>query len=74
MVFDGMSAQRIKNYLDRWVLWWVNASEIWTYEEIIKWFLAVCWDATTAAYAAALSVHHVTRSRMVRPIVSLVCA
>jgi hypothetical protein len=74
MVFDGLSAQSIRTYLHRWALWWVHASEIWTYEEIIQWFLAACWDATTAAYAAALSMHHVKRSRSVMPLVSLVCA
>jgi hypothetical protein len=74
MVFDGMSTQRIRNYLNRWVLWWVNASEIGTYEERIQWFLAVCWDEIISAYAAALLMYQFKLSRIEKPSVLAACA
>jgi hypothetical protein len=62
MVFDGASTQRIRNYLHRWALWWVNAAETWSYKELIKQFLAVCWDANVAAYAGSLLMLHLMKS------------
>lgn len=54
MVIDGSSTQQIRNYLHRWVTWWVNASETWQHQELLNWFLDVCWDANIAAHAASL--------------------
>ena len=68
MVFDGMSTQFIRNYLHRWALWWVNTTESWTYEELMRWFCAVCWEKTAAAYAAGLLGRHLTQSRTNSPV------
>ena len=54
MVADGLSAQRIKRYLHRWTLWWVRTSDSWQYEELLEWFLRVCWDEGPAAFAVTL--------------------
>lgn len=54
MVNSGLSAHRIRSYLHRWVLWWVRTSNSWSYQELLEWFLHVCWDVTPAAYAAGL--------------------
>lgn len=58
MVIDGLSARRIRNYLHRWVTWWVRTTG-WQYPDLLEWFLQVCWDFNPAAYAAGL-LHHVT--------------
>ena len=39
MVKDGLSAKRIKHYLHLWTVWWVNATELWTYEELLERFI-----------------------------------
>ena len=62
MVEDGLSAQRIKRYLHRFILWWANTSATWHYHELLKWFLDVCWDANIAAYAASLMHQYVRKS------------
>jgi len=54
MVIDGASPRQIRNYLHRWVTWWVNASETWQHQELLNWFLDFCWDANIAAHAASL--------------------
>lgn len=54
MVLDGFSAHQIKSYLHRFLLWWVNASETWQYEELINWFVERCWDVDPAAFAEGL--------------------
>ena len=54
MVVDGASLLQIRTYLDRYVRWWTKTSEIWTYEEILKWFLDQCWDEKLADFAATL--------------------
>jgi hypothetical protein len=63
MVKDEASPRRIRNYLNRFFQWWVNTSETWEYTELIQRFLACCWDATTAAYAAGLLLKHIRKSR-----------
>ena len=54
MVIDGLSAQRIRCYLHRWATWWVRTAQSWQYQDLLGWFLNVCWDITPAAYAAGL--------------------
>ena len=58
MVIDGTSILRIRNYLNRWVMWWVNTSEAWLYHEILQWFVDACWDVNPATVVAGLLVHH----------------
>jgi hypothetical protein len=57
MVSDGVSPQKIRRYLHQWAIWWVRTSEHWQYQELLKWFLNLCWDFSPAAYAAGL-LHH----------------
>lgn len=47
MVLDGLSAQRIRSYLHRWVAWWATTSNTWQYQELLQWFMDVCWHETT---------------------------
>ena len=63
MVNDGLSAQQIKRYLHRFVLWWANTSATWHYHGLLTWFLDLCWDSNLAAYATSLLHHHVMKSR-----------
>ena len=55
MVIDGVSPRRISNYLHRWAMWWVMTSKSWHYQEVMEWFLKVCWDTTVAAIARKLA-------------------
>ena len=57
----GLSARRIRSYLHRWALWWVRTSQSWQYQELLGWFLHVCWDYSPAAYAAGLLQHAIER-------------
>jgi len=54
MVQTGSSARQIKSYLNRFIYWWANTSEIWKYEELVIQFIETCWAINTAAYAAGL--------------------
>ncbi len=54
MVNDGISARRIKSYLNRWCSWWVRTSENWHYKEILIWFLMVCKDNKVTQIALQL--------------------
>ena len=38
----------------RWVMWWLRTSESWQYQELLEWFLNVCWDCSPASIAAGL--------------------
>ncbi len=49
MVIDGTSSRRTRNYLHRWVMWWAMTSETWQYQELLQWFIDVCWHEQTAA-------------------------
>ena len=62
MVIDGTSSRRIRNYLHRWVTWWAMTSKTWQYQELLQWFIDVCWHEPTAHYAAGLSQLHFKRS------------
>lgn len=55
MVIDEVSPRRIRNYLDRWVTWWVMTSTTWQRQELLQRFIEVCWHEKAAAYATALS-------------------
>ena len=54
IVKDGVSLRRTRNYLRRFVFWWVRTSEVWQYEELLEWFVSTCWDLPPAAIAAGL--------------------
>lgn len=54
MVKSGVSPRRIASYLNRWTLWWVSTSEKWHYIELLKCYLAVCWDGACASIAYGL--------------------
>ena len=58
MVLDGLSAQRISNYLHRFIAWWAMTSSTWQYQEILRWFIDVCWHEATSNYALALYQRH----------------
>jgi len=62
MVNDGLSARQIKLYLHRFVLWWVNTTRTWNYEELIQWFCDACFDVTHAAFAAGLLFRRIRES------------
>jgi hypothetical protein len=63
MVIDGTSARRTRNYLHRWIAWWVGTSKTWCYQELLQWFIDVCWHKQTADYAAALCQLHLKTLR-----------
>lgn len=54
MVHDGFSIQSIRRYLHRFVLWWVNTSDIWTYNELLILYQETCWDKRLATFALDL--------------------
>ena len=54
MVADGVSRQRIKNYLSSWVNWWVRTSETWSYLELLNWYREACHDERGSSLAAGL--------------------
>ena len=62
MVEDGFSIPKIRNYLYRWAMWWVNASNTWQHHELLKWFLDSCWDVNLAAYAEGLLLRYIKTS------------
>jgi hypothetical protein len=62
MVIDEVSPRRIRNYLHRWITWWVTTSETWQYQELLQWFMDVCWQKRVTPYAAALSQLHFIKS------------
>ena len=61
MVNDGLSTREIKDYLRRFVMWWVNTSDTWTAPELLTWFIEYCWDSKLAAIAASLRHHYTTK-------------
>lgn len=44
MVNDDVSLPKIKNYLSRWVYWWVKTSSFWNYNELVNRHIDSCWD------------------------------
>ncbi len=63
MVIDGTSSRRIRHYLHRWVAWWVNTSETWQYQELLQWFIDVCWPVHVFDYATGLYQLHINKLR-----------
>jgi hypothetical protein len=64
MVLDGLSTQRIRNYLHRWVAWWAMTSETWQYQELFQWFIDVCWYEPIRYYAAGLYQLYLNKLRI----------
>jgi len=62
MVIDQVSPAKIRSYLDRWLRWWVNASNVWAYDTLLKWFLEYCWDENLAVYAKELLQQYIKKS------------
>ncbi len=54
MVTIGLSANFIRRYLHKFLLWWVATSESWTYQELVIWFVEACWDIRPVAHAAGV--------------------
>jgi len=67
MIKDGVSLTHIKHYLHRFVLWWVNASTLWHYEEILQLYSQSCWDKALGAIAHEV-LRDFTLSRSLDPI------
>ena len=74
MVTDGISAHCIRNYLHRWALWWCRTSEIWQYDELLKWFIESCWENNPATEAAMwlLFYHSKSNNRNARGLENLI--
>ena len=62
MVDTGFSIRQIRNYLHRFVLWWVRTSDTWQYHELINWLIESCWEIKPAAIAAGLLQHRLNKS------------
>ena len=63
MVHFGLSTRRIRGYLHRFVLWWVNTTRIWNYEALISWFCDACFEIEPAAFATGLLLKRIRESR-----------
>lgn len=64
MVNDGVSLQKIRNYLHRFLLWWVQTSDTWQYDQLLTWLLDTIWEANLMAFARGLlPAHRVKKSR-----------
>ena len=79
MVHTGFSTRRIRNYLHRFLLWWVTTTNTWHYEELIKWFCEACFDKSPRDYGTGLLCQYVTKSHNLsayglQPFVGLVVA
>src|SRR3990167_11165394 len=46
MVADDVSLPKIKNYLSRWVYWWMKTSSCWNYNELVNRYIHSCWNPT----------------------------
>ena len=64
MVADGVSRPKIRNYLVRWLCWWVNSSGIWEHAELKAQYIRSCRDPSAADFAAeALRQYRITELR-----------
>lgn len=61
MVITGTSSRRIRHYLHRWVTWWAMTSNTWQYQELLRWFIDVCWHLPATHYATGLRQLHFKR-------------
>ncbi len=62
MVVNKVFPLRIKSYLHRWCGWWVRTTELWSYQELLEWFLHACWEPNPAAVYATGLFHRVRKS------------
>ncbi len=60
MVVDGVSLCQIKNYLSRWVYWWVRTSSFWNYNELVNRYIESYWDPAAQNMAMGFFQHNVT--------------
>ena len=70
MVHDGFSIQSIRRYLHRFVLWWVNTSDIWTYNELLILYQETCWDKRLATFALDLLKQHAVKKSYTTTVMS----
>src|SRR3990167_6413837 len=42
----SISLPKIKNYLSRWVYWWMKTSSCWNYNELVNRYIHSCWNPT----------------------------
>lgn len=56
------SHRRDASRLHHYILWWVNATNVWKYEDLIKWFCAASFDINPAAFAIGLLLRHIRES------------
>ncbi|WP_173237604.1 hypothetical protein [Legionella antarctica] len=42
-------------------MWWVRTTESWQYQDLLEWFLKVCWDFSPAVYVAGLLKHAINK-------------
>ena len=70
MVHDGFSIQSIRRYLHRFVLWWVNTSDTWTYEELLILYQETCWDKRLATFALDLLKQHAVKKSYTTTVMS----
>jgi hypothetical protein len=40
-------------------VWWAMTSTTWQYQELLQWFIDVCWNQNVAAYATALQQFYI---------------
>ena len=59
-ISSGFSIRRIKYYLKRWAIWWIETAEIWDIEALLSWFIETCWQLPLAAIAEGLRQHNRT--------------
>ncbi len=64
MVVDGASLCQIKNYLSRWVYWWVKTSSCWNYNELVNRYIDSCWDPIAQNMAMEFFQQETTILRM----------
>ena len=63
MVADGVSRPKIKNYLVRWLCWWVRTSGTWKHKELSNQYIESCWNPAAAENATEFLQHYLTSSR-----------
>jgi hypothetical protein len=54
MVTAGFSIHQIRTYLQQWACWWQQTADFWKVEDLLNWFIQMCWDVVPAAVAVGL--------------------
>ncbi len=67
MVALGFSIRRIKHYLKKWAIWWVETAETWDVEALLSWFIETCWQLPLAAIAEGIRQQNRATSRNKTP-------